>query len=69
MAKSYEEGKYTEAKDKKKDAEMTKRLSPKEKAEFKKKDKAHGKPKTMKEDKAKDAKIIKNIKKKSASKK
>ena len=63
-------GKYTEEKDKKKDAEMTKRLSPKEKAEFKKKDKEHAKPKTMKEDKAKDAKIIKSIKKKkSASKK
>lgn len=58
-------GKYTEEKDKKKDAEMTKSLSPKEKAEFKKKDKEHAKPKTMKEDKASDAKIIKDIKSKS----
>ena len=65
MAKSYEKGKYTEAKDKKKDAAMTKGMSPKEKAEFEKKDKAHGdkkKPKTMKEDKIKDSKIIKGIK-------
>ena len=67
MAKSYEKGKYTEAKDKKKDAAMTKGMSPKEKAEFEKKDKAHGdkkKPKTMKEDKKKDAKIIKKVTKK-----
>jgi hypothetical protein len=62
-------GKYTEAKDEKKDAKMTKGLSPKEKAEFKKKDKEHAKPKTMKEDKAKDAKIIKGIKKHSAHEK
>lgn len=62
-------GKYTEEKDKKKDAKMTKGLSPKEKAEFEKKDKAHGdkkKPKTMQEDKKIDAKIIKGIKKHSA---
>jgi hypothetical protein len=62
-------GKYTEEKDKKKDAEMTKGLSPKEKAEFKKKDKEHAKPKTMKEDQKKDAKIIKGIKKHSAHEK
>ena len=62
-------GKYTEAKDEKKDAKMTKGLSPKEKAEFKKKDKEHAKPKTMKEDKAKDAKIIKSIKKHTAHEK
>ena len=65
MAKSYEKGKYTESKDKKKDAAMTKGLTPKEKAEFEKKDKAHGekkKPKTMQEDKKIDAKIIKGIK-------
>ena len=62
-------GKYTEAKDKKKDAKMTKGLTPKEKAEFKKKDEAHKKPKTMKEDKAKDAKIIKDIKAKTKAKK
>ena len=63
--KSYMKGKYTEAKDKKKDAKMTKGLSPKEKAEFEKKDKAHGdkkKPKTMQEDKKIDAKIIAGIK-------
>jgi hypothetical protein len=60
-------GKYTDAKDKKKDAEMTKGMSPKEKAEFKKKDEAHKKPKTMAEDKKKDAKIIKEVKKKSCS--
>jgi hypothetical protein len=72
MAKSYEKGKYTEAKDEKKDAKMTKGLSPKEKAEFEKKDKAHGdkkKPKTMAEDKKIDAKIIKGIKKHSAHEK
>jgi hypothetical protein len=65
--KGYLKGKYTESKDKKKDAAMTKGLSPKEKAEFEKKDKAHGdkkKPKTMAEDKKKDAKIIKDIKSK-----
>ncbi len=65
-------GKYTEEKDKKKDAKMTKGMSPKEKAEFKKKDEAHGKakkPKTMAEDKKKDAKIIKDIKKHSAHEK
>ena len=65
-------GKYTEEKDKKKDAKMTKGLSPKEKAEFKKKDEAHGakkKPKTMAEDKKMDAKIIKGIKKHSAHEK
>jgi hypothetical protein len=55
-------GKYTEAKDEKKDAKMTKGMTPKQKAEFKKKDKEHGKPKTMKEDQKKDAKIIKGIK-------
>jgi hypothetical protein len=67
MAASYEKGKYTESKDKTKDAKMTKGLSPKEKAEFKKKDEAHGakaKPKTMQQDKKIDAKIIKGIKSK-----
>jgi hypothetical protein len=65
MATSYEKGKYTEAKDKKKDAKMTKSLTPAEKKEFEKKDKAHGdkkKPATMKEDKKIDSKIIKGIK-------
>jgi hypothetical protein len=60
-----EHGKYTEKQDKTKDARMTKKLTPKEKAEFKKKDDAHGKkkkPKTMEEDKKIDAKIIRGIK-------
>jgi hypothetical protein len=65
-------GKYTEEKDKKKDAKMTKGLTPAEKREFEKKDKAHGdkkKPKTMQQDKKIDAKIIKGIKKHSAHEK
>lgn len=69
---SFLKGKYTESKDKKKDAQMTKGLSPKEKAEFEKKDKAHGakaKPKTMQQDKKIDAKIIKGTKKHSAHEK
>lgn len=60
-----EHGKYTEKQDKTKDARMTKGLTPAEKREFEKKDKAHGakkKPKTMEEDKKIDAKIIKGIK-------
>jgi hypothetical protein len=63
--KDYLKGKYTEAKDKKKDAAMTKNLSRDQKAKFEKMDKAHGdkkKPKTMQEDKKIDAKIIKKIK-------
>jgi hypothetical protein len=65
--KDYLKGKYTEAKDKKKDAAMTKNLSRDQKAKFEKMDKAHGdkkKPKTMKEDKKMDAKIIKKVTKK-----
>jgi hypothetical protein len=65
MAKAFEKGKYTESKDKKKDAAMTKGLTPAEKRKFEKMDKAHGekkKPKTMQEDKKIDAKIIKGIK-------
>lgn len=63
--KAYMQGKYTESKDKKKDAGMTKGLTPEEKREFEKKDAAHGKakkPKTMAEDAKIDAKIIKGIK-------
>jgi len=59
--------KYTEAKDKKKDAKMTKGMTPDQKAKFEKADKAHGakkKPKIMAEDRKIDAKIIKKIKKK-----
>lgn len=62
---SYEKGKYTEAKDKKKDAAMTKGLSAAEKKKFEAADKKHGaakKPSTMKEDKKIDAKIIRGIK-------
>ena len=68
MAKAFEKGKYTESKDKKKDAKMLKKagFDKDEKAKFEKMDKAHGKkkkPKTMQEDKKIDAKIIKKIKK------
>jgi hypothetical protein len=66
MAAGFNFGKYTEAKDKKKDAKMTKGMTPAQKAKFEKADKAHGakkKPKTMAEDKKIDAKIIKKIKK------
>lgn len=65
---AYEKGKYTEKKDKPKDAAMLRKagLTDKEdKAKFEKMDKAHaakGKPKTMAEDKKIDAKIISKIK-------
>ena len=65
---AYEKGKYTEKKDKPKDAAMLRKagLTDKEdKAKFEKMDKAHaakGKPKTMAEDKKIDAGIIKKIK-------
>jgi hypothetical protein len=62
MAKAFEKGKYTESKDKKKDAAMTKGMSPAQKAKFEKADKEHKKPKTMAEDKKMDAKIIKKLK-------
>jgi hypothetical protein len=72
MAASYEKGKYTESKDKKKDASMLRKagLDKEERKEFEKKDKAHGaksKPKTMAEDRKIDAKIIKGIKAKEAA--
>jgi len=70
--KSYEKGKYTEAKDKKKDAAMTKNITPEQKKRFEAEDKKHGakkKPSTMKEDKKIDAKIIKKITKASPKKK
>ena len=72
MAKAYEKGKYTEAKDKKKDAAMTKNLTPEQKKRFEKEDKKHGdkkKPATMQEDKKIDAKIISKIKKAAPKKK
>jgi hypothetical protein len=62
MAKDYMKGKYTESKDKKKDAAMTKGLTPAEKKKFEAEDKKHAKPKTMKDDAAKDKKIISKIK-------
>ena len=70
---SYEKGKYTEAKDKKKDASMLRKAGLTEKDEkkaFKKADDAHGakkKPKTMAEDRKIDAKIIRGIKAKEAA--
>lgn len=60
--KSYMKGKYTESKDKKKDAAMTKGMTPAEKKKFEAEDKKHSKPKTMKEDASKDKKIIDKIK-------
>lgn len=64
---AYLKGKYTESKDKKKDAAMLRKagLDKEQRKEFEKKDKAHGakaKPKTMQQDKKIDAKIIKGIK-------
>jgi hypothetical protein len=62
MAKAYDKGKYTESKDTKKDAAMTKGMTPAEKKKFEAMDKKHSKPKTMAEDRKKDAAIIKKIK-------
>ena len=65
MKKPSMKGKYTKSSDDKMDAYLTKDLSPKEKKEFEKKDKAHGakkKPKTLQEDAPIDRKIIKGIK-------
>ena len=64
---AYNKGKYTEAKDKKKDAAMLRKagLDKDEKAKFEKLDKAHGakkKPKTMAEDAKIDSKLIKKVK-------
>jgi hypothetical protein len=70
--KSYEKGKYTESKDKVKDAAMTKNLTPEQKKRFEAEDKKHAakkKPKTMQEDKKIDAKIIKKIVKTTPKKK
>jgi hypothetical protein len=58
----YMSGKYTKAKDEKKDAQMLKGMTPAQKAKFEKADKKNKKPKTMTEDKKMDAKIIKKIK-------
>lgn len=56
--------KYTEKSDKAQDAKTTKGLSPKEKAEFKKMDKKHRKPKSQEDDAKMDKKIVAKIKKK-----
>jgi hypothetical protein len=68
-AMGFMSGKYTESKDKKKDAAMLKKAAfgKEDKKAFEKADKAHGKkkkPKTMAEDKKIDSKIIKKIKSK-----
>ena len=58
-------GKFTDAKNKKQDAKITKGLTPKEKAEYKRLDEASHKkkrPTTMKQDIAKDKKIVAQIK-------
>ena len=55
--------KYTEVKDKAKDAKMTKGLTPKQKAAFKKLDDKHKKVKTMAQDRAIDKKLIAKAKK------
>jgi hypothetical protein len=59
---AYMKGKYTEAKDSKKDAVMTRGMSKSEQEQFKSADKKHAKPKTMAGDAKKDAKIIRGIK-------
>jgi hypothetical protein len=59
------EGKFTDAKNKKQDAKITKGLTPKEKAEYKRLDAASHKkkrPTTMKQDIAKDKRIVSKIK-------
>lgn len=65
MKKPSMTGKYTKKSDDKMDAYLTRKLDKEEKAEFKKKDTAHGKkkkPKTLQEDVKIDRKIIKGIK-------
>jgi len=55
---------YTEKGDKKVDAKLLKNLTPKQRAEFEKKDKQHKKVKYQDQDTAIDKKIIKKIKSK-----
>ena len=55
---------YTEKGDAKVDKKITAKLSPKQKAEFEKKDKQHKKVKYQDQDTAIDKKIIKKIKSK-----
>ena len=60
-------GKFTDPKNKKQDAKLTKGLTPKEKTEYKRLDEASHKkkrPTTMKQDIAKDKKIVAQIKSK-----
>ena len=54
--------KYTEKSDKKQDAKVTKGMSPKEKAEFKKADEKHRKTKSQEDDAKMDKKIADKIK-------
>jgi len=61
--------KYTEKSDKKQDAKLMKGMTPKQKADFKKADKKHKKPKSQEEDTAMDKKIAKKVKAKDKKKK
>jgi hypothetical protein len=60
-------GKFTDAKNKRQDAKLTKGLTPKEKVEYKRLDEASHKkkrPTTMKQDVTKDKRIVAQIKSK-----
>lgn len=61
--------KYTEKSDKKQDAKLMKGMTPKQKADFKKADEKHKKPKSQEEDTAMDKKIAKKVKAKDKKKK
>jgi len=54
--------KYTEAKDKKADAKLTKNLSPAQRAKFMKADAKHKNVKTMAQDAKIDNKILRSVK-------
>ena len=60
--------KYTEKSDKAQDIKTTKGLSAKEKAQFKKADKKHRKPKSQEDDTKMDKAIVKKIKAKRKTK-
>jgi hypothetical protein len=68
-SKDFMKGKYTESKDKKKDAVMTKGMSAADKKKFETMDKKHAKPKSMKDDAAKDKAILDKLKAAKAKKK
>ena len=53
---------YNEKNDRKQDAKTTKGLTPKEKAQFKKADDKHRKPKNMADDTKMDEAIVRKIK-------